>query len=91
MHDVSCREVVELVTDFLEGRLAVKRRDLFERHLAMCTWCQTYLDQMRHTLSIVGFLREDEVPSPLVDSLALAFRAERSRWGGDDPTEPPGG
>lgn len=77
MEDVSCREVVELVTDFLEGTLAVDRRDVFERHIAMCTWCETYLYQMRHTLIVLGSLREEDVPAPLVDSLALAFRAER--------------
>ncbi len=78
--------MVELVTDFLESRLAVDRRDLFERHIAMCTWCQSYLDQMRHTLSVVGYLREDDVPAPLVDSLALAFTAEQAGRGGDGPT-----
>lgn len=78
VHDVTCREVVELVTDFLEGRLAVDRRDLFERHMAMCTWCQSYLDQMRHTLTVVGYLREDDVPAPLVDSLVLVFAAEQT-------------
>jgi hypothetical protein len=77
VEDVSCREVVELVTDFLEGNLAIDRRDVFERHIAMCAWCETYLYQMRHTLIVLGGLREDDVPAPLVDSLALAFRAER--------------
>lgn len=76
VHDISCRQVVEVVTDFLEGQLPVERRDLFERHMAMCTWCQTYLDQMRETLATVGRLRDDDVPEALVDSLALAFRAE---------------
>jgi hypothetical protein len=79
MENLSCREVVELVTDFLEGTLAIDRRDVFERHIAMCTWCETYLYQMRHTLIVLGGLREDDVPAPLVDSLALAFRAERER------------
>ena len=79
MHDMTCREVVEVVTDFLEGRLAVDRRDVFERHMAMCTWCQTYLAQMRETLSVAGRLRDEDVPDPLVESLALAFRAERNQ------------
>jgi predicted anti-sigma-YlaC factor YlaD len=78
VHDVRCREVVELVTDFLEGALARDRRDVFERHLAMCAWCQTYMDQMRVTLEVTGRIREDEVPPELVDSLAAAFRLERS-------------
>lgn len=79
VEDVTCREVVELVTDFLEGTLSVERRDVFERHIAVCTWCETYLYQMRHTLTVVGSLREDDVPAPLLDSLMLAFRAERER------------
>ncbi len=78
-HDITCREVVEVVTDFLEGQLPVERRDLFERHMAMCTWCQDYLHQMRDTLATVGRLREDDVPDPLVESLALVFRAEQRR------------
>lgn len=40
--------------------------------------CETYLDQMRHTLSVVGYLHEDDVPASLVDSLALAFTTERA-------------
>lgn len=88
MHDLRCREVVELVTDFLEGSLVVERRDLFERHMAMCTWCQTYLDQMRRTLSMVGQLREEDVPPALVHSLSLAFRAELS---GSDSADETGG
>ena len=46
-HDITCREFVEVVTDLLESQLPVAERDLVERHLAMCTWCQTYTDQMR--------------------------------------------
>jgi anti-sigma factor RsiW len=78
-HDITCRELVEVITDFLEGALPVEERDLVERHLAMCTWCETYLDQMQHTLAVVGRLREDEVPSPILDALAHAFRAHRAR------------
>lgn len=77
-HDITCREVVEVVTDFLEGRLPVDDRDLFERHLAMCTWCQTYLDQMRYTLDVAGRLGQDDVPAPLLDALTQVFRAQRS-------------
>ena len=77
-HDIRCRELVEVITDFLEGRLAVGDRDLVERHLAMCTWCQTYLEQMRQTLAIAGSLREVDVPAVLLDSLALAFQAQQT-------------
>jgi len=77
-HDIRCRELVEVVTDLLEGQLPVEERDLVERYLAMCTWCQTYLDQMRHTLLVVGRLRESDVPDALIDSLARAFRDQAS-------------
>jgi exonuclease VII small subunit len=77
VHDITCREVVEVVTDFLEGRLPIEDRDLFERHIAMCAWCETYLDQMRHTVSVVGALREDDVPEPMLDALARVFTREQ--------------
>ena len=78
-HDITCRELVEVITDFLEGTLPAQERDLVERHLAMCTWCETYLDQMRHTLTAVGRLREDDVPPPMLEALVHAFRTQRNR------------
>lgn len=80
-HDITCRELVEVITDFLEGALPVEQRDLVERHLAMCTWCQTYLDQMRDTLAAAGRLREEDVPAPVLDALAQMF-STRARAGG---------
>lgn len=76
-HDITCREVVEVVTDFLEGRLPVDDRDRLERHLAMCDWCGTYLDQMGHTLTAVGHLQADDVAPTVIDSLTEAFRRRR--------------
>ncbi len=78
-HDITCRELVEVITDYLEGALPVGERDLVERHLAMCTWCETYLDQMQHTLTIIGRLREDDVAPPMLDALAHAFRTRHAR------------
>ncbi len=75
-HDITCREFVEVVTDLLEAQLPVAERDLVERHLAMCTWCQTYTDQMRESVAQVARLRDDhEVAPELVRSLTAAFRA----------------
>jgi anti-sigma factor RsiW len=82
-HDITCRELVEVITDYLEGALPVEERDLIERHLAICTWCETYLDQLQQTLTVVGRLREDDVPPPMFDALAHAFRAQHVRPGGD--------
>ena len=86
-HDITCREFVEVVTDLLEAELPVGERDLVERHLAMCTWCQTYTDQMRETVTQVARLRADEVAPELVRSLTEVFRARhaaRPRPGDDE-------
>ncbi len=77
-HDITCREFVEVVTDLLEAQLPVDERDLVERHLAMCTWCQTYTDQMRETVAQVAGLRADEVAPELVRSLTDVFRARHA-------------
>jgi anti-sigma factor RsiW len=77
--DITCRELVEVITDFLEGALPAQERELVERHLAMCPWCETYLDQMQRTLVVAGRLREDDVPPPILDALVHAFRAQRAR------------
>lgn len=77
--DIRCRQLVEVITDYIEGHLDADQRDLVERHLAMCTWCADYLDQMRDTLVLVGALREDDIPDALVDSLARMFLQRRSR------------
>jgi predicted anti-sigma-YlaC factor YlaD len=81
VHDIRCREVVEVVTDYLEGRLAVGRRDLLERHLVMCTWCRDYLDQMRTTVAAMEALRDDDVSETVVDTLTQAFLARHRRPG----------
>lgn len=77
-HDITCREFVEVVTDLLESQLPVGERDLVERHLAMCSWCQTYTGQMRETVAQVARLREDEVAPELVRSLTEAFRTRHA-------------
>jgi anti-sigma factor RsiW len=76
--DITCRELVEVVTDFLEGALPVEQRDVVERHLAMCTWCETYLEQMRQTLAIAGQLRDGDIPAPMLDALAEVFLARHA-------------
>jgi anti-sigma factor RsiW len=74
MRSLSCREVVELVTDYLEDDMADERRDLFERHLAICGACQRYLEQMRTTIGLTGMLREEDVPPEVMGELVAAFR-----------------
>lgn len=81
VRELTCRELVEVVTDYLEGRMPAERRLLFEEHVAFCSWCQTYLDQMRHTIRATGTLREEDLGADTRDRLLDAFRnwnAERT-------------
>ena len=72
--DLTCQELVELVTDYLEGALPAADRLDFERHLVWCSWCRDYVDQMRTTIALTGEPDETEPPAPLRDHLLDAFR-----------------
>lgn len=76
-HELTCKEVVELVTAYLEGALDDADARRFEEHLADCDGCSGYLDQMRRTIKAVGLLAEEDVPAPVMDDLVSAFRAWR--------------
>ena len=72
--DLTCREIVELVTDYLEGALSPRDRLDFERHLVWCSWCRDYIDHMRKTIEITGWSETADPPSPLREQLLEAFR-----------------
>lgn len=72
--DLTCRELVELVTDYLEGALSTRDRLDFERHLVWCSFCRDYLDHVRTTIDLTGKPDESEPPSPLREQLLDAFR-----------------
>jgi anti-sigma factor RsiW len=77
---MDCNELVELVTDYLEGRLPDAERERFEGHLEECAGCGNYLEQMRSTISVTGTLREDDLPPGAAESLLAEFRDwKRSR------------
>ncbi|HEX6458615.1 MAG TPA: zf-HC2 domain-containing protein [Thermoleophilaceae bacterium] len=71
---MSCREFVELVTDYLENALPADERQRFEEHLALCPGCVTYVDQIRQTVAATGTLREESIPPAARDELLAAFR-----------------
>ena len=73
-NDLTCRELVELVTEYLEGELPDDERMRFEDHLAHCTGCRRYLDQMRLAIATVGQLREDDLSPVVRDDLLSVFR-----------------
>jgi predicted anti-sigma-YlaC factor YlaD len=77
--DFTCRELVELVTDYLEGALTPGDRRRFEQHLAICPGCRLYVDQMRTTIRAVGTLTEESIAPEGKEALLQAFRTWRNR------------
>jgi anti-sigma factor RsiW len=73
VEDLSCQELVELVTDYLEGALPQEERERFEAHLADCPGCTVYVEQMRTTSAIARETRDLEA-RPEVTALLDAFR-----------------
>jgi anti-sigma factor RsiW len=69
-----CREFVELVTEYLEGGLSARDRARFEAHIADCEYCETYLDQIRQTIEVLGRLPEESLSGTVRDTLLAAFR-----------------
>ena len=71
---VTCQQVVELVTDYLEHALPPDEASLFEQHVNFCDGCDWYLEQMRATIAGVGRITEEDVPVETRDKLLSAFR-----------------
>jgi predicted anti-sigma-YlaC factor YlaD len=71
---LTCKEVVEIVTDYLEGTMSPELRERFEDHLSACEGCSAYLVQMRETIRLTGMLTEDEIPQEQRDRLLSTFR-----------------
>ena len=74
---ISCQEVVEVVTDYLEGRMTPEDVAVFEAHLELCDGCKWYVEQMRITIATVGRIDAADVPDEMRETLMDAFRARR--------------
>jgi predicted anti-sigma-YlaC factor YlaD len=75
---LSCREIVQLVTEYLEGAMPAEERLRFERHVAICPPCRGFLSQMRGTLRVSGELSEESLSPETRELLLHAFRDWRS-------------
>jgi anti-sigma factor RsiW len=83
-----CSQLVELVTDYLEGTLAPDLRQVMDEHLEICEGCTTYLEQLRVAVKLTGRLREDDLSPELEAELMRAFRDWSARGPGGDPGDP---
>jgi anti-sigma factor RsiW len=77
--ELACRQLVEVVTDYLEGRMPAGRRLRVEEHLAFCDGCRTYLAQMQATIRLTGTLGEDDLPPEARARLLGVFRDRKGR------------
>ena len=75
---MTCRELVELVTDYLDGALSRRDRVRFEGHLHECDGCAAYLEQMKVVRANLGRIREQDVPVHAKQVLLDAFREWKS-------------
>jgi anti-sigma factor RsiW len=75
---VTHREVVELVTDYMEGALSARDRDRFEDHIAGCDGCRAYVAQLRTTTMILGQVAIEPIPEGIHSELLRAFRDWKS-------------
>jgi anti-sigma factor RsiW len=72
--DLSCQELVELVTDYFEGALPEGLHARFEEHIAHCTGCATYVEQMRLTIAATGQLTRESISPEAERTLLDTFR-----------------
>ena len=75
--ELTCVQVVEIVTAYLEDSLTAEDRERVEEHLVFCDGCSTYLDQVRETIALTGRLEPEDLPTGLQDRLLAAFREWR--------------
>ncbi len=72
--DIVCREMVEFITEYLEGALPRSERKRFERHLRGCDGCTAYVEQMRQTIDLLGRIEPAELTPDARDALLHTFR-----------------
>ena len=74
VEQLSCQELVELVTAYLEDALPDEERARFDAHLAPCDGCREYVEQMRATIELTGSLSATDLSSEAEQALLAAFR-----------------
>jgi anti-sigma factor RsiW len=76
-HALTCQEVIELLSNYIDDALEPGDRRRVDEHLALCDGCSTYVDQMRETIRLAGMVTEEQVPEDEKAALLAAFRGWR--------------
>lgn len=79
VEQLSCQELVELVTDYLDDALSPEERARFDAHVEPCKGCRTYLAQMRTTIELAGRLMPEDITPDAEATLLGAFRDWKPR------------
>jgi anti-sigma factor RsiW len=74
LEEMACQELVEVITNYLEGTLPDRDRRRFEAHLLTCSPCREYVEQMRTTIRLAGRVSVESISPRLRDELLHAFR-----------------
>lgn len=72
---LSCQQLTEIITDYLEGRMSFADRMRFQMHVGMCKHCRTYLRQMKATIASLGQLPDEPMPVDVRDEMRRRFAA----------------
>jgi anti-sigma factor RsiW len=81
--ELVCQEMVELITDYLEGALSRSQRRRFDAHIAACENCTEYLRQMRATIRLTGRLRAEDMTPAMREELTALYQ----RWREEEEEE----
>jgi anti-sigma factor RsiW len=76
--ELVCQQMVELITDYLEGVLPRAQRRRFEAHLSGCEHCTEYLEQMRATIRLTGRLQAEDLSPAMREEFTSIYRRWRS-------------
>jgi hypothetical protein len=77
-HGYTCKEIVELATEYADGAMTAEQMTMFELHLNFCDGCFTFVEQIRAAATLAGRLSEEEIPEATREKLLAAFRDWRS-------------
>lgn len=81
---LTCEEMTELVTNYLEEKMSLQDRLDFQKHIGLCRHCREYLHQMKVTVETLGAMPADPVPAEMMGDLLHKFRGWKERSAGDD-------
>jgi anti-sigma factor RsiW len=76
---IECRQIADLLSDYLDGTLPKPTRELLEWHIEGCGPCVAFVNTYRGTINAATKLKDVEIPSELKQRLLAVLRNQRDR------------